>query len=221
MLSTPEERSASPSSSRRSPYAPSPSTSSPFASPNSMQPPSIAQIAMGLHTSRTPHLGPSHSHSRGRLSSDPGAPRGAPSRSPVSRTASSSSSHLALPLRSSLKTRPSTSASDYTRKSSPRASRSTSPSVSVSTASVPATPQSAFSRLSLSISNASRARFERFLGLGTRSSSGSASSLTYGSEGEFELPRKSVRFMSILEDENDRKDANAVVVRTVSNSGNE
>lgn len=192
MFSTPEEHSASFSSSsvqRRG------RTRAPDVS---LQPPSISQIAMGLHTSRTPHLGPSHSR---RLSSEP--PNSRTLRSP--RAASSTSSHSAQPLRSSLK-KPSTLGSAA---ASPHPSRSASPSASASisltasTGSGPPTPSSTFSRISSAITNRSRSRlgkFERFLGI--KSQPQSALTLSnYSSDVSLETPRKSVRFKSIAEQE--------------------
>ncbi|KAH8116535.1 hypothetical protein DFH11DRAFT_1725301 [Phellopilus nigrolimitatus] len=189
MFSTPEERSASPS--------PAPTRAASASRPpiHAAQPPSIAQIAMGLHTSRTPHFGPAHASRLGNEqggSRSTGRGRQQPS-SPFAPTVSSSSTRAAQPLRSSMKkTRTDTSSSAHP-------SRSTSPSASAS--SVPATPRSAFSRISLAFSGPRRSRLDKLLGLGTKSSSTSVTSMNSSSDGELALRRKAVRFMSIVEDE--------------------
>ncbi|KAL5492115.1 hypothetical protein ACEPAI_3562 [Sanghuangporus weigelae] len=219
MFSTPEERSASvsPAGSR---------TASPA---RAKQPPSIAQIAMGLHTSRTPHLGPSHGF---LIASEPGAQRtgsavhlhshsnhGHPhtrGRASVSPTSSrpqtaSSSTRVATPLRSSLKKdiqkfggkgRGAGAGAD--------ASRSTSPSASAS--SVPSTPRSTLSRISLAITKGtggSRSRLDKFLGRGLgrgmKSPVGSLASLnSNSSDGELGAPRKAVRFVATVENPDTR-----------------
>ena len=211
MFSTPEEgfipasRSASSSPSSSSEHVSS------YQASFSSQAPTIEQIAMGLHTSRTPHLRAPNTQSR-RLS-DPGSPRKVPKLSTLVKngTPSSSSSRLAQPLRSSLKKTSVTASAS----SSPRRSRSTSPSTST-TFSTPPTSHSALGRLSMSISTgASRTKFGRLL-FSSRSVSGSRVSSQNSSVEEIETPRKSVRFQPIMEDDlvlpRGRAEANATVM---------
>ncbi|OCB90588.1 hypothetical protein A7U60_g2205 [Sanghuangporus baumii] len=228
MFSTPEESSASvsPEGSR---------TASPA---RTTQPPSIAQIAMGLHTSRTPHLGPSHGF---LIASEPGAQRtvsavylhphsnhghphtrGRASMSPPSSRpqSASSSTQVATPLRSSLKKDIQKAGSKVTGAGAGAdASRSTSPSASAS--SVPSTPRSTLSRISLAVTKGTgggRSRLDKFLGRGlgrgVKSSVGSLASLNSNSS-EYELgtPRKAVRFVATVENPDTR-------VMTTTTGGN-
>ncbi|THH05521.1 hypothetical protein EW145_g4740 [Phellinidium pouzarii] len=163
MFSTPEERSVSPGPARSS------------------QPPSIEQIAMGLHMSRTPHLGRTGVH--------------------ATLTESSSATRVAPPLRSSLKK----AGAGTSVSSSQNFSRSTSPSASASSA--PSAPRSALGRFSLAFASTGLSRLDKFLGRNPRSTSMSVSSLnsTNGSDGELVIPRKAVRFVSVAGNEPDRQ----------------
>lgn len=131
------------------------------------QPPTIEQIAMGLHLSRTPHLGPSslgtsvgsdsaiHHSSYQHYRLHP--LHQSPSR-PGTAT-SSSSTRVAVPLRSSLKTKTSAQALE--------GSRSTSPSgASLSASSMPPTPgsrsRSALSRISSVLSGNSLSSYNSY-----------------------------------------------------------
>ena len=225
MFSTPAERSASvsPAGSR---------TASPT---RTTQPPSIAQIAMGLHTSRTPHLGPAHGF---LLTGEPGAQRtgsavhlhshshshyayaqqhvrGRTSKSPPpSRPqTASSSTRVAVPLRSSLKKdvqKSNGKGLNAAVAAGADASRSTSPSASAS--STPSTPRSTLSRISLAITKGTgltggRSRLDKFLGRGLglgrgtnlKSPVSSVASLnSNSSDGELGAPRKAVRFVATV-----------------------
>ncbi|KAI5117140.1 hypothetical protein M0805_008259 [Coniferiporia weirii] len=174
MFSTPEERSVSPGATHAAVQQP---------------PPSIAQIAMGLHTSRTPHLGRAT----------------APATAHASLSASSSTTRVA-PLRPSLKN-PGTGAFP-----SPHPSRSASPSASFNPA-----PRSAIGRFSLAIASTGRAQLDKLLGRVPRSTAASIASLNSigsSSDGDLTAPRKAVRFVSV-EGEVDRR---RVVVNTPKRS---
>ena len=194
MFSTPEERSVSPSpiTSRRS--SPGRTTS--------QEPPSIAQIAMGLHVSRTPHIGPTHAH---LLGSEPSSahsryirPVVSPPRStsPHETQTASSSTRVATPLRSSLKK------TDPLNKSGilDSNSRSASPSISTSS-SVTSLPRYALSRL-FAASGTGRSRLDKFLrrnGNG-RPPVGTGTVSLNSSDSDISSQRKAVRFMAIVEE---------------------
>lgn len=199
MFSTPEERSvsASPITSR---------PSSPSRTPQS-QPPSISQIAMGLHISRTPHLGPAHAHLFG---SEPAAShaRLRPVVSPLPRSPSpresqtaSSSTRVATPLRSSLKK------SDQLNNNNIKSgglldstSRSASPSISTAS-SATSLPRYALSRLFATSGSGRRSRLDKFLGRnGAGRPMGNGTVSLNSSDSDLLSPRKAVRFMAVVEE---------------------
>jgi hypothetical protein len=217
MFSTPEERSvlSTPSLSR---------ATSPI---RATSPPTIEQIAMGLHISRTPYLGPQflggdsviHGRNNFRASAAIGSH---PNSRPGTAGTSSSSTRVAIPatpLRSSLK-----KSNSNNSKSALEQSRSTSPSASAS--SIPSTPrsQSTIGRLfhhgPSSVSDAgstsssgtgigsrsrSRSRLDRFLwrgvkGVGRRNAGDDGIASVNSSDTELSTSRKAVRFTMVAED---------------------
>ncbi|KLO07462.1 hypothetical protein SCHPADRAFT_1001659 [Schizopora paradoxa] len=219
LLSTPAERSASslspaprsppPSRSSRS----SSSSTSRYRSPDlSAQPPTIAQIAMGLHVSRTPHLRPQprRLHSEPSVSASMSAtPSGAELKSNDRRGRSTAPKQ---PLRSSMKKSPAASVSAASLSTSISMSASASPhrlsvasSMTTPPSSIAPSPQSTFSKLSLALGHGSNAGGKlknkfRLFGINAPGNISTATSSSDPSIDEEDIPRKSVRFMSVEED---------------------